>query len=316
MNRAGLQLLAWLLLAACGSKAAPWPELPNGAQLAVVARANVTEVALLEPFTVEVDVWRREGIDVEFTPELPAGTEGTVTSGIPEPAGPGTWQRTVLHLRATTLPGELVVPPFEVKQRGGDAVAATQDIHIAVRSVLEGHDAAIETPSTLLDAPVRAWPWIVAACLLAAGGFVAARLLRPRAPLPPPTATPLPPHVMALRGIERARGMPRGSPAHVDAFYVALSQVLRVYVEGRFGLHAPERTTEEFLGEAERHGGIPGEQRAALRRFLQACDLVKFAGVVPVEDEHLEALLVAAAFVNATIPVQVAVTPAPAGGAT
>ena len=62
-------------------------------------------------------------------------------------------------------------------------------------------------------------------------------------------------------------------------------------------------TTEEFLAEAERHGGIAEEQRAALRRFLHACDLVKFAAMVPAEQEHLEALLTASAFVHATVPV-------------
>lgn len=314
MRRARVLLLACVALAGCGSKATPWPEPPNGVQLGVVARASAAEVALLEPFTVEVDVWRRDGIDVEFAPKVPPGTEGTVTSGSWEPAGPGAWQRTVLALRATALPGELVVPPFDARQRDGEAVAASEAIRITVRSVLEGHDAAIEAPAGLLDAPASAWPWLAAAGLLVAGGFAAARLLRPRPPLPPAPATPLPPHVLALREIEKVRGMPRGTPAHVDAFYVALSQVLRVYVEGRYGLHAPERTTEEFLAEAERHGGIPVEQRAALRRFLQACDLVKFAAVVPGEAEHLDALLVATAFVNATIPVEAPAGPVAAGG--
>ncbi|MEY3162366.1 MAG: hypothetical protein RIT25_2360 [Planctomycetota bacterium] len=314
MKRATTLLVACAVFAGCGEQAAPWPEPPVGAQLGVVARASATEVALLEPFTVEVDVWRRDGIEVEFSPAVPKGTEGTVAMGATEPAGPGAWQRTVLELRATALPGELVVPPFEAKQRDGEAVAASEPIRITIRSVLEGHDAAIEPPASLLDAPASAWPWFLAAGLLAAGGFVAARLLRPAPPAPPPPATPLPPHVLALREIEKVRGMPRASPAQVDAFYVALSRVLRVYVEGRFGLHAPERTTEEFLAEAERHGGIPVEQRAALRRFLQACDLVKFAGAVPDEAEHLDALLVATAFVNATIPVEVPAAPVQAGG--
>ncbi len=314
MSRAAVLLVACAALAGCGGKAVPWPEPPGGAQLDVVARASATEVALLEPFTIEVDVWRREGVEVEFTPKLPDGTDGTVASGAWEAAGPGAWQRTVLALRATALPGELVVPSFEAKMRGGDAVAASDPIRITVRSVLDGHGAAVEAPADLLDAPVNPWPWLVATGLLAAGGFAAARLLRPRAPRPLPPATPLPPHVLALREIERVRGMPRASPADVDAFYVALSQVLREYVEGRFGLHAPERTTEEFLAEAERHGGIPVEQRAALRRFLQACDLVKFAGLVPTEAEHLDVLLVASAFVNATVPVAAA-GPVVAGGA-
>lgn len=296
-------LLGALLLGACGPGPAPWPEVPQGALLTVVARPSATQVELLQPFTVEVDLWRREGIEVDFTPRLPEGTEGTVETAPGELAGGGSWQRTVLALRATTGPGELVVPPFEVRQRGGEAVAASEELRIAVRSLLEGAEAALEPPGRLLDAPFDPWPWVAAAGFLLAGGFVAARLLRPRPAPPPEPAVALPAHVLALREIERVRAMPRATAAQVDAFYVALSHALRVYVEARFGLNAPERTTEEFLAEAERHGGIAEEQRAALRRFLHACDLVKFAAMVPAEQEHLEALLTASAFVHATVPV-------------
>ena len=77
---------------------------------------------------------------------------------------------------------------------------------------------------------------------------VAARLYRlwrrwPKAVTPPPP--PVPPHVRARRRLEQALGLlsdPR-------LFCIAVSDAIRLYLEDRFLLHAPERTTEEFLHE-------------------------------------------------------------------
>lgn len=109
-----------------------------------------------------------------------------------------------------------------------------------------------------------------------------------------------PPHQKALRELQRLRARPRRTEEEVADFYVATSHVLRVYLEERFGLRAPERTTEEFLAEVEAGGPLSVAQCIDLRRFLQQCDLVKFASHVPPEDQHLQTLLVAELLVEAT----------------
>lgn len=69
-----------------------------------------------------------------------------------------------------------------------------------------------------------------------------------------------------------------------------VSDAVRGYLEGRFGLRAPEQTTEEFLaGLAGKD--LPGMGDAAgLGEFLAWCDLVKFSGWKPggAELEELE----------------------------
>jgi len=69
-----------------------------------------------------------------------------------------------------------------------------------------------------------------------------------------------------------------------------VSDAVRGYLEGRFGLRAPEQTTEEFLaGLAGKE--LPGMGDAAgLGEFLGWCDLVKFSGWKPggAELEELE----------------------------
>ena len=77
------------------------------------------------------------------------------------------------------------------------------------------------------------------------------------------------------------KGLP-GRGLYKD-FYVELTMVVRRYVERKYGVKAPNMTTQEFLGELARRADdatvaqIGGS--AALKEFLESADLVKFAGV-------------------------------------
>lgn len=77
------------------------------------------------------------------------------------------------------------------------------------------------------------------------------------------------------------KGLP-GRGLYKD-FYVELTMVVRRYVERKYGVKAPNMTTQEFLGELARRASDASVQRigdpAALREFLESADLVKFAGV-------------------------------------
>ena len=70
-----------------------------------------------------------------------------------------------------------------------------------------------------------------------------------------------------------------GGTMEAGDFAAAASQVVRVFIERRFGLAAPRRTTEEFLRELStgKDGGLQSRLEP-LRGFLKACDLAKFAG--------------------------------------
>jgi hypothetical protein len=68
-------------------------------------------------------------------------------------------------------------------------------------------------------------------------------------------------------------------------FCIEVSGITRVYLEKRFDFHAPERTTEEFLRELAGTNLLTREQKESLGRFLESCDLVKFARYEPGEPE-------------------------------
>ncbi len=72
-------------------------------------------------------------------------------------------------------------------------------------------------------------------------------------------------------------------------FCIVVSDAVRLYLEERFGLRAPERTTDEFLNDLSRNPALTDLQKASLKEFLSACDMVKFAKYEPPRLE-LEAL--------------------------
>ncbi|HTL37445.1 MAG TPA: hypothetical protein VL326_30130 [Kofleriaceae bacterium] len=105
--------------------------------------------------------------------------------------------------------------------------------------------------------------------------------------------------IAKLQSLE-ARGAPTTEQA--DAWFVELSSVVRDYVEGRYGLRAPELTTEEFLFIAARWPAMSAVDRTQLTSFLERCDRVKFAGYRPESQESLELLTLARKFVEDTRP--------------
>ena len=126
------------------------------------------------------------------------------------------------------------------------------------------------------------WAWVfwITGILLAAALIAIAialvRAKQKRRALVPP----VPPHIRARQKIDAALlliGDPR-------AFCIAVSDAVRVYLEERFNLRAPERTTEEFLRDLQKTPALSAQQKSSLATFLEQCDLVKFARFEPPEN--------------------------------
>lgn len=93
-----------------------------------------------------------------------------------------------------------------------------------------------------------------------------------------------------------------------ERFCTAVSEITRTYLEERFGLRAPDQTTEEFLAELPRSALLDRRHKQPLTDFLTRCDLVKFARFEPVRAELEELHAAALKLVEETVPMA-----APAG---
>jgi hypothetical protein len=71
----------------------------------------------------------------------------------------------------------------------------------------------------------------------------------------------------------------------IKEFYERVSNILRHYIEHRFELRAPERTTEEFLIDLQWTDVLSAPDKENLGEFLRHCDLVKFAKYNPTNEQ-------------------------------
>ena len=181
---------------------------------------------------------------------------------------------------------------------------ASQPITIPIASFFNEWD---EVPTHLrpLKAPVEAldessrWPLLVglsavAGLLLVAVALLLRRLLRP-APAPPA-------HTIALRACDALAADGLAAAGRVHEFHVRLTDILRGYIEARFGIRAPERTTPEFLAEARASDAFTEGQRTRLAELLTAADRVKFAGARPDSTTCAASLATTRALIEETIP--------------
>jgi len=207
------------------------------------------------------------------------------------------------------LPGETTIGAFEIAWRagGGEGTVRTEPVPITIRSLLQEDDEAEVAPRKGVaepPPPIERWLAIGAAALLALVVLTALivmlirRALRRRRDTPP-----LSPHEAALLALQRLEEQNLLGAGRQEEFVERLADILRRYVEGRFGLDAPHRTTEEFLRDARRSPVMPADDAGQIARFLRQCDLVKFARGHVTRAEAEEALAMARSFVERTRPV-------------
>lgn len=124
------------------------------------------------------------------------------------------------------------------------------------------------------ESPAAWWPWLALGGVVLLLGIGAFFLLRRRRTLLPFLKAPLP-HEKALKALQELSRHLRED--HHLEFAKQVSQIVRVYIQERFGLRAPHRSTEEFLREASARPELGPPDRELLREFLGKCDKVKFA---------------------------------------
>jgi hypothetical protein len=92
-------------------------------------------------------------------------------------------------------------------------------------------------------------------------------------------------------------------------YYIELTDIIRKYIEDRFGTPAMELTTEEILDKARMMRDMH-PYYDALSEILHMADLAKFAKFQPLPQEHMDAMDKAKNFVNTSRPI-IIVEPSP-----
>ena len=216
--------------------------------------------------------------------------------------------------------GLYYLPPLAVQRLSKDGVVDTlvfepQQLEIKTMPVdtatFQPHDikGQMTYPVTFKEVA----PWVGGGLALA--GLIALAvwmIIRYRRRNNPEYVHKDPPHIVALRKLDKYRGNAMWIPEKQKGFYSGITDALREYISERYGISAMEMTTAEIF-EDMKTTDAPKELLDELRNLFERADFVKFAKFVASDEENASTLPLAVRFVTATYQVDVENDPSQTG---
>lgn len=205
--------------------------------------------------------------------------------------------------------GFWVIPPFKFYLKDdSNAIAESEALVLEVQTIQT--DTAESSVKDIKPIFEEKWDWkallpyiywgagilAVLAATFYFGYYLSRKRKKPVAEKKTPTE---PPHISALRELELIRNQKIWTDGKYKEYYTSITDVLRVYIEGRFEVNAMELTTEEIL-QIFRTRVVDSESKRKLQQILELADYVKFAKATPIEHENEMTLNYAFDFVNGT----------------
>jgi len=214
------------------------------------------------------------------------------------------------YIISTFDTGEFEIPPVEIKYSIPPAkdqkILKTESIKIIVASMKpseSGDIREIKPPWEILYnwRPVIIIGSIALGVLIIVGViiYLIRRKRRLGAILPQWVPPPRPAHEIAYERLKQLAESSLLANGEIKEYYSEISEILRQYVEGRWGVFALELTSFELLDKL-RTVEIPRECMPVCEQFLALCDFVKFAKYIPGDAEHNAVINWALQFVDMT----------------
>jgi len=193
------------------------------------------------------------------------------------------------------LSGNYQIPAFMFEFTDANSLAekkytlTTEPVDIEVTSLLgaDRDNLVIADIEDVVDMPKQAsfWPlWTLGTCVGIAAVIIGWLCLR-RKRIQELVRIFKPAHEIAYAMLKALVKDDLVAAGKIKEFYERISDILRHYIEHRFDLRAPERTTEEFLAELALSDVLGQTDKKMLEEFLIHCDLVKFAKHDPTHDQ-------------------------------
>ena len=115
----------------------------------------------------------------------------------------------------------------------------------------------------------------------------------------------LPPQQIALTALDELRLKKLWQSGQVKEYHTELTDIVRVYLEGKFDINAMEMTTDEIMESLE-NTQVNAQAKDKIRKVFQLADLVKFAKQQPLPLEHDASLNNAMDFVKESMHLHIA----------
>lgn len=184
--------------------------------------------------------------------------------------------------------GEHELPSIQIETDGRTLDLGTDEpVKVEVLSLVgteaspeEFHDIrnAISVP---LAIPGIGW-WVLLGVLATGGAVILVWWLLSRSKSQQPQ---VPVDVWAEGKLDALEAKRLPDQGRIQAFFFELTDIARSFIERRYDIDAPDRTTQEFIAESQRHQDLDPEHATLLGRMLRSADMVKFAGDRPAQAE-------------------------------
>jgi hypothetical protein len=231
-----------------------------------------------------------------------------IDSTIPDKTNPSLIQHHQQFIVTAFDSGYFAIPPFKFVVNG-DTVnpVLTEALFLEVNTVPTDTSAAkVKDIKAPFSEPFD-WKWylpmiywgVAAVLLVSLIVFIILKLTKKKPEQIIERKPDIPPHVLAFEQLEKVKEEAIWKDGKTKEYYSAISDSVRLYIEGRFGIQALELTTDEIV-RAFKSQVVDPLSKEKLQQMLVLADFVKFAKQIPIEQEHAIALQNAFDFVNGT----------------
>ena len=280
--------------------------------LTAVVAINPKEPRVSDLLTVTLTVTAPNDIDIKL-PEFRSAFDELVVRDFQDPL-PQTEanQVTVQHIYQLEpqVAGPLVIPPFTItyqKTESTDAASNTEmgelitdELKFTVATMVDPDSLSLDAlkPAAApiaLSAPAKPFPWlqwlvgVISVFVAGAVWWIRSKRVRPENRATANEVATL--ELNQLVADQSARN-------DLRSFYVQLTGIVRRYIEAVTGVNAAEQTTEEFLTEMQDKQLFSSSSNLRLQEFLEASDLIKFAGQTPSAEAVEDSIYAARQFIQ------------------
>jgi len=264
-------------------------------EVKVSAQVDNSRPSIGDWVTCKVTLSGADGVEfkkAELPPKLPDYVALKQRGSQPQKTEDGTATRTWEFTFDFFFTGKFPLPPIMITMKGKDGKERQLMVPIFFIDIqdlpLEPENAEDIRPNqNMAEIPVSYQKYyVIGGCLIAGLLVIGISVLLFIRWLRKPEHIPLTPaHIIAYEQMRQLIADHLVEDGKFEEFYVRLSDICRHYLENRFGLRAPERTTEEFLAIMAGTSALSPEHKGLVQDFLKHCDQVKFARYEPGKDE-------------------------------
>ena len=196
---------------------------------------------------------------------------------------------------------------------GGDTLRSKETLTLTVDSIKVDPQGKIKDFKPVAEAPFKLldwipdfisdywWAWLAGLLLLAFGIYAYFKWYKKGINPLKPVKKRLPPYEEAMQALSNLKSRNLWQNGQEKEYYTALTDILRVYIDRRFGINAVEMTSTQIMDKIRQNedAHIAKEQ---LNNVLEIADFVKFANMHTLADDNEIAFQRAVNFVEQTKP--------------